>query len=443
MFRAQALAAALLLASLLANPDAALGQRHGGHGAGSMPGVAGRPDGVQEKDTLKDFHEAMAVQATRQQIAEFQLLLQSSDAAKAAVESYLDQAAKTDSPVQSPVQLDQALQTARSGGRKFIEGFSPKQKSGLKDAIKRLEKADSSLDDEQKKFDQSLRTAGRANPGLDSRLETLDKSLTEFANQQLAIGREMGITLASGQDLTFSLPTVNRTVSPGNPAVEVFVAGVLSQTAAQGSQRTFKLELTGDLSDLQRNITELLRPQLETANPCGERLGIRQVDLTPSNSASVLLLKLHYERWSCMRLSGQTVSNELAESDGAVEIRLVPAIESANGLNLAATFGRIDAGGLMGDAMRSGDLGDNLRAKAAQSVLSVLRTAMDFKAVLPAVLQGSIALQNARFQPAGVGNVSLLLQGQVQLSDEQANVLARQLNQTLSAQGPPPQTAPQ
>jgi len=443
MFRAQALAAALLLASLLANPDAALGQRHGGHGAGSMPGVAGRPDGVQEKDTLKDFHEAMAVQATRQQIAEFQLLLQSSDAAKAAVESYLDQAAKTDSPVQSPVQLDQALQTARSGGRKFIEGFSPKQKSGLKDAIKRLEKADSSLDDEQKKFDQSLRTAGRANPGLDSRLETLDKSLTEFANQQLAIGREMGITLASGQDLTFSLPTVNRTVSPGNPAVEVAVAGVLSQTAAQGSQRTFKLELTGDLSDLQRNITELLRPQLETANPCGERLGIRQVDLTPSNSASVLLLKLHYERWSCMRLSGQTVSNELAESDGAVEIRLVPAIESANGLNLAATFGRIDAGGLMGDAMRSGDLGDNLRAKAAQSVLSVLRTAMDFKAVLPAVLQGSIALQNARFQPAGVGNVSLLLQGQVQLSDEQANVLARQLNQTLSAQGPPPQTAPQ
>jgi hypothetical protein len=61
---------------LLACPLLATAQRHGGGGStgGGLSGIS-RPDGVSEKDSLKDFHDAMAVQATSQQVAAFQGLL--------------------------------------------------------------------------------------------------------------------------------------------------------------------------------------------------------------------------------------------------------------------------------------------------------------------------------------------------------------------------------
>ena len=57
----------------LACPGIAGAQRHGGGGGAGSGGLGsiGRPTGVDEKDSLKDFHEAMAVQATGQQISEF------------------------------------------------------------------------------------------------------------------------------------------------------------------------------------------------------------------------------------------------------------------------------------------------------------------------------------------------------------------------------------
>ncbi len=63
---------ALLLFSV-----AATAQRHGGGGMGGGGGISGisRPTGLDEKDNLKDFHKALAVQATSLQMTEFQALL--------------------------------------------------------------------------------------------------------------------------------------------------------------------------------------------------------------------------------------------------------------------------------------------------------------------------------------------------------------------------------
>ncbi len=64
--------------ALLANPSKMLAQHGGGGGGGRSPmgggggtGGGGRPDGVSEKDELKDFHRAMALQATPDQRAAF------------------------------------------------------------------------------------------------------------------------------------------------------------------------------------------------------------------------------------------------------------------------------------------------------------------------------------------------------------------------------------
>ena len=427
----------LLLGTLLLYPEVATAQRHGGHGgAGSIPGGSSRPTGVEEKDTLKDFHQAMAVQATSQQIAEFQALIKNTATAKDELQALLRKRGQENSApasAASNANLDQALDSARSGTNRFVEGFSAPQKSGLKEATKRLSKAESSLEEYKKKLDQTLQTSSGE---IGARAEDLDKALTDFSNQQLALGREMGIVLANGQDLIFNLPPVKSAVNVAERPVAVEVSGSLSQTAMEGGQRTFKLELISDLSDLQQNITELLRRQFDKTNTCRERVTIRQARLLPSTPASLLTVQLHFERWVCGGMSGHTTQTELAESDGAVEMKLTPEADPADPLKLAAVFGRIDASGMLGDALRSGDLGDDLRQKVTQSVLSVIRAAADLKATLPPAVQGSAVLQTMRFQDAG-GRMTSVLAGQVQISNEQANLLASQLNQILSAQGTP------
>src|SRR4029077_19129277 len=60
-------ARSLLGCALLLRPSILWAQHHGGHGGASgIPGATNRPTGVDEKDDLKDFHHALAVQATTQ-----------------------------------------------------------------------------------------------------------------------------------------------------------------------------------------------------------------------------------------------------------------------------------------------------------------------------------------------------------------------------------------
>ena len=192
---------------------------------------------------------------------------------------------------------------------------------------------------------------------------------------------------------------------------------------------------------MQQNITDLMRAQLETSATCGERLAIRQATLTPAAPAGLLTLWLHYERWIC---TGQRTATELAEGDGQVEFKLTTALDPPNTLKMTAAFGRIDASGMFGEALRSGSLGDNLRDQVAQSVLSAARAASDFKTALPPAIQNSANLQTAKFQALGVGGLSVVLAGRITLTNEQTAQLASQLNQALSAQGTPqPGTTPQ
>jgi hypothetical protein len=326
----------------------------------------------------------------------------------------------------------------QSGNKHFQEGFSLAQKAGLKDVTRRISKADSDLEQLEKRFDQVLQL-NSAGPDVAINAENLNKALTDFYNQQLALGREMSITLATGQDTAFNLPSVKDPIRFDNQTIPVVVSGVLSQVAAQRGRRTFKLEMTADLSDLQQNITEVLRSKLDTSPLCGQRVAIRQATLTPATPASVLLVWLHFERWMCARSFGQQTANELAEGDGTVEIKLSASVESANTLKVLTTFGRIDANGMLGESVRSGSLGEDLRDQAAELVLAAARAGSDFKITLPPALQNSAVIESAKFHDLGVGGLSLVLDGEIEISNEQAAQLASQLNQTLSAQQAPAQ----
>lgn len=47
-------------------------------------------------------------------------------------------------------------------------------------------------------------------------------------------------------------------------------------------------------------------------------------------------------------------------------------------------------------------------------------------------------IQSAKFQDAGISSLSVVLEGQVEISNQQADLLASELNQALSAPGTPP-----
>ena len=432
----------ILAAALLAHPATAAAQRRGGGGAGAGGlGTIGRPTGVNEKDSLKDFHQALAVQASGQQIAEFQTLVKSTNAAKAELQALVANRSKPAPAADSaPLNagLDRSLEIARTANKKFVDGFSAAQKSGLKDFTKRLEKADSDLDQEAKKLDQVLQVSGAE---VAAHGDNLGRALEDFSNQQLALGREMGITLASGQDLSFTLPAVKSPIRIASQPVTVTVSGELTQVSAQGSQRIFRMELIADLPELQQNVTSIMRAQLDSSGRCGERIAVRQAGLTPASPDSLLSLQLHYERWTCAGIAGPGISTELAESDGRVQIKLTPSLDKdkTGALKLAAEFQRIDATGMMGDSLRTGILGDDLRDKVSEALLAALQAGADFRTTLPPAVRNSATLQSVKFQDTGAGNLTVVLDGQIQISDEQANLLASQLNQALSAQQTPTQ----
>lgn len=427
-------------AVLAAFPSFSGAQRRGGGGINGVPSGVSLPSGVEESDSLKDFHAAMAVAATTRQTAEFQALVKNTDAAKAALQAFFQGQRTPGSGAPStsdPSQLRQALEQARSGNKKFVDGLSDQQKTGLKEITRRLDKADLDLDQEAKKLDLGPLTGNTsATAGSSSGLE---RALAEFSSEQLALGHEMGIVPVNARDLTFTLPTLKTPVSVGPQTVSVPISGELTQVSVEGDRRTFQLEQIAVLTDLQQTITAVLRAQFPPAR-CGERLDIRQANLTPASPASLLQLDLHYERWACHGGPGMAV--ELAEADGSAVVKLTPAVDASHALTLASAFQRIDATGMMGDSLRSGDLGDDLRARVGESVLAALRGAADFKRTLPAAVQAGVLLESAKFQDSEASDLSLELDGQVQLSAEQANALAGQLNQTLSAQQPPAQPAP-
>ena len=442
MFRAGTLISGvkpvILGSVLLAYPCGVLAQHGGGApggggsvssaGGGGLSGSAGRATGVSTKDDLKDFHAALAVQATSQQIIAYNLMVKSTAAAGAELQGLLEQLSKPNPGSELASRgatLDQALERARTENKRFLDGLSERQKSGLKEITKKLTKADSDLEQQAKALDQMIADAKAVAQQIAGSGQSLEHALTTFRSQQADLGEEMSIGAANkGPDSAFSIPLVKNSVNVGNQSIVIVTSGLISKGGAEGGQNTFKLELTADLSDLQQNITEVLRGQLNKADRCGEQIAIQNASLTPLAPASLVVVQLHFERWACF---GRDTMNEMAEGNGTVEVKLTPAVGEDGTLRLTPEIGRINAEGLVGELLRSGSLGDALRTAVAQSVLSTMRQGEDFKVTLPASAQGYATLRRAQFQGTGSGKLTAVLEGEIRVSNEQATALIGEL----------------
>jgi len=434
--------------TLLAAPSQMSAQRGGGGGGGrggiSLGGAGGsigtRPDGVSDKDDLKDFHRAMEIQATAEQRAAFAKIAEYTQVASDRLLAFRESLQK--SPAPSPLSdraaaLAEAIENARSGNQNFFTSISAKQKDYLQDTIKKVEKADGELDRQTKALGQIVQSANAQQ--ISTYADSLDKALTSFQNEQFALGREMSILFPpAGEVATFTLPAVTNSIDVAGQTISMPVAGAVSRTRVdvqnEAGHNLFSLQLVTDLTGLQQNVGALLRAAINRSPGCGEQIEILDATLTPVEPFTLLAAKVHFERWVCPRGAGRGGAMEVASGDADIEIKLTPAIDPASGLTLTPETTRVQAEGLLRNSLRTGDLGTTLRDQVAAAILFALVKGTDLKTILPPVAQQSATLQKVEFQNAGADQMNLILNGQLQFSDEQTQQFAAQLKQRLSAQ---------
>jgi hypothetical protein len=439
--RAPLLKTAVLGVTLLTYPSVMLAQ-HGGGGGGRAPGggagatggamgSAGRATGVSVKDDLKDFHAVLAAQATSQQIIAYTAMLKTTTAASTEFDGFLELLGKENRSSELAGRgaiLDQAIEKARSENKKFLDGLSEQQKSSLKEITKKLIKSDADLGLQARALGQEVGDAKGVGQPIANWAQGLERALTSFRNQQLYLGEEMSIGAASnGKDSAFNLPPVKSSVSFANQPIAIYTSGAISRGVAEGAQNIFKLELTADLSDLQQNITEVLRAQLNKASRCGERIAILSATLNARAPASLVVARLHFERWACATMFGRETVNEVVEGNPTIEVKLTPVVGKDGTLQMRPEIGRVDAEGLIGELLRSGSVGDGLRDTIAELLLSAVRQGGDFKLTLPPVAQDYAVLHHAQFQDTGSGRLLVELDGEIRVSNEKASVLSSEL----------------
>src|SRR5258708_3622246 len=142
----------------------------GGGGGGGLSGGGGRATGLDAKDDLKTFHAALALQATSQQIVDYKLMVESTEASMADLRSLGGEAARQNNASELAIRdktFGEGLEAARTRNKKFLEGLSERQRSGLKESVKKLAKTDAELAQHARALDEQFevpREAGAPPP---------------------------------------------------------------------------------------------------------------------------------------------------------------------------------------------------------------------------------------------------------------------------------------
>jgi hypothetical protein len=178
---------------LLVTASTLLAQR-GGHGAGTGRAPNGTSNPTPSTGDMSDFNRAIALQATPDQIARFQQLTKSTEAARKEAQNLIRPAKDANKPDSSRyAELNDTVEEAQSNNRQFVASFSVSQQSELKPQIKKLKKADSDLSKQSKALAQELEQSKIEGSKIANVVEKLNEALTGLQTELLDIGKEMGI----------------------------------------------------------------------------------------------------------------------------------------------------------------------------------------------------------------------------------------------------------
>jgi hypothetical protein len=233
---------------------------------------------------------------------------------------------------------------------------------------------------------------------------------------------------------TFKIPPVKIPINVKDERITLVASGLITLTRETQGLNILNLQLTADLSDLQQNLTELLSAELDKDDHCGDRIAIQHATLTPAEPASLATVQLHYERWACAKVFGKQEAKRVVGGNAVMQMTLTPAIEQdSTELRLVPEVGPIQADGSLGELLRSGTLGDMLREKIRNAILNALQKGTDLSATLPPAVQGYAKIKDARFRDASSGRLAVLLDGEIQISNEQIQALSKQVKERAAA----------
>ena len=240
--------------------------------------------------------------------------------------------------------------------------------------------------------------------------------------------------VATAQNAVFKIPPVKIPLDIKDQPITITASAILTISSRDRNLRILNLQLTGDLSDLQRNLTSLLSTQLDKDDRCGERVAIQNATLKPAEPASIAVVQLHVERWVCVKVLGKQAAKKVLGGDAQVPIKLTPVIEKdSTELQLQPEVGEIQADGSLGEVLRSGALGDAIQEKVRSSILNALHKGTNLAATLPPAVQGYITIQNAEFKDEGDGSLLVVLDGEARITQEQVKQLSDQVKARLAS----------
>jgi len=239
---------------------------------------------------------------------------------------------------------------------------------------------------------------------------------------------------ATAQNAVFKIPPVKIPLDVKDQPITITASAILTLSSKDRNLRILNLQLTGDLSDLQHNLTNLLSAQLDKDDRCGERVTIQNATLKPAEPASVAVVQLHVERWACVKVLGKQAAKKIVGGDARVPIKLTPEIEKdSTELQLVPEVGDIQADGSLGEVLRSGALGETIREKVRSSIVSALNKGTNLSATLPPAVQGYVTIQSAEFKDGGDGSLLVVLDGEARITQEQVKLLSDQVKERLAA----------
>ena len=178
---------------LLVCPSTLLAQR-GAHGAGAGHPPTGASNPTPSNTDINDFNRAIALQATPDQVARFQQVTKSTEAARKEAQNLIQHTENGSKPDSSRyADLSDAVDEAQSNTLQFVKTFSATQRSGLKPLTKKLSNAGSDVSKQSKALTQELARSEINGKKIAEVVEKLDMALKGFQAEQSEIGKEMGI----------------------------------------------------------------------------------------------------------------------------------------------------------------------------------------------------------------------------------------------------------
>ena len=233
------------------------------------------------------------------------------------------------------------------------------------------------------------------------------------------------------QEFTFNIPPQKAPVKIGNQSLTLIASGIVTLGEANRNDYFLKLELTANLSDFQQHLTEILRAQLNKDDPCGDHIAIEDATLTPADPSAEAAVRLHYERYACMKVFGKRKSRRLIAGNGLIRMKFTPAIGEGETLRLVPEVESIQADGSLGELLGAGPIGESVRRKVKNALLAALEKGTDRSLTLPPAVQNVAKIDKARFADDGAGSLAVVLAGEVNISREQIQMIKEKLQQTL------------